>query len=110
MMQEHSAAHFVVAVVDGNPPGKPARLVTQLIERLRPTGEYAVTVLHEAAGPAVHCAFEVEDDADKLATAMHARGIGRSPGWALQRSFRLDAEVGNAIAAALAGRGEIDQR
>jgi hypothetical protein len=44
-----------------------------------------------------------EIDARRIADALGARIAGRYPGWASQRTFRVDAKARKAIAAALDG-------
>jgi hypothetical protein len=110
MMQAHPACHLVVGTVDAKMVLRPVRLIERLLERLKPRGRYAVTILREPAGLAVHCAFLEKTDADRLASAIQADGqadgTSRYPGWASQRWFRLNAAMAAAIAAALDDRSE----
>lgn len=54
--------------------------------------------------------FETVADANRFATAVQARVIGRYPRWTSQRKFLLDKPAEEAIAAAMASDDEIDQR
>jgi hypothetical protein len=110
MMQAHPACHLVVGAVDAKMVLRPVRLIERLLERLRPRGRYAVTILREPNGLAVHCAFLEKADADRLASAIRADdrtdGMSRYPGWASHRWFRLNASMAAAIAAALDNRAQ----
>jgi len=77
--------------------------VIQLLAAINLKRNWAVTVIDEPTGNAVHSAFEAEADAGKLADVLLARTIGQYPGWASQRSFRLDANTRKAISAGLRG-------
>lgn len=72
--------------------------------------DWSVTSEKEADGLAhAHLAFASKTDADRFASAVQAKAIGRYPGWASQREFLLDKAAEEAIAAAMASDGEIDQ-
>jgi hypothetical protein len=51
--------------------------MSKLIDRLAPKGLYAVAVERQGPTPEIHCVFEKDTDALKLATAMGATGAGR---------------------------------
>jgi hypothetical protein len=108
-MARHPAAHMVAGVIPED-EALPANarpqlnLVAALIGRLRPKGLYALTVDRQGRTPEIHCVFEKDTDALKLAKAVGATGAGRYPGWASQRTFGLDAATCRGIAAALEAR------
>jgi len=58
--------------------------------------------MQDGRGFAIHCVFARPEDAQKLAAAVQAKGIGRYPGFASQREFGLEAAMRKNIAAALA--------
>jgi hypothetical protein len=115
---EHPGGHIVVADVDAGDEGSTARadfgggrhLMRQLIDKLEPTGTYAIGVQRKGDAGNICCAFSNRADADRLADAVRARSIGRWSGWASQRVFTLDGALRAAIAAALATQGEVDAR
>lgn len=120
MMRAHPAAHLIV----GRLPTRGARgraadrhaahreeLLGRLGEALGLAGDWSVTSIKEEDGLAhSHLAFEAKKDADQFAGAVQAKVIGRYPGWATQREFLLNPAAEQAIAAAMASDGEIDQR
>ncbi|MDQ1453759.1 MAG: hypothetical protein QOK38_3625 [Acidobacteriaceae bacterium] len=77
------------------------RLLVQMIGRLSPTGAFAV--VPKDGRPEIHCAFEEETDADRLAQAVNATAISGHGGWPTQRFFLLDGPTRRAIQAALHG-------
>ena len=79
-------------------------LMAKLIAGLAPKGSYALTVDPQGRTPEIHCVFEKETDALKVASTVGATATGRYPGWASQRTFLLDAYASRAIAAALLER------
>lgn len=119
MMRAHAAAHLIV----GRLPARGARgraadrhaahreeLLGRLGEAMALSDDWSVTSEKEADGLAhAHLAFASKTDADRFASAVQAKAIGRYPGWASQREFLLDKAAEEAIAAAMASDGEIDQ-
>jgi hypothetical protein len=57
-------------------------LMAALIARLAPKGLYALSVDRQGRTPEIHCVFEKDTDAVKLANAVGASAAGRYPGWA----------------------------
>ena len=76
-------------------------LMAKLIARLALKGAYALTIDRQGRTPEIHCVFEKETDALKVASTVGATATGRYPGWASQRTFLLDAYASRAIAATL---------
>lgn len=117
-LDNHPGGHIVVADIDAGDDGSTARadfgggrhLMRQLIDKLEPTGTYAIGVQRRGDAGNICCAFSNRADADRLADAVRARTIGRWSGWATQRVFTLDGSLRAAIAAAVAHQGEIDAR
>jgi hypothetical protein len=103
MMTEHPAGHLVVGIVDGKSASQPASLVSQLLAKSKVKGAYAVEVVKKDSVPEVQSVFAEEDDANRFAKAIGAEGVGRHPGWATQRTFRLDTELCEEISSALKG-------
>ncbi len=79
-------------------------LMTKLIDRLAPKGFYVLSIDRQGRTPEIHCVFENDADALKLAQAVGATAAGRYPGWASQRTFLLVDATRRGIAAALKGR------
>jgi hypothetical protein len=100
LMERHLAAHLVAGVL---PEGaaiisnvrRQLNLMTKLIARLAPKGLYALTVDRQNPTPEIHCVFEKDSDALKLAKAVGAHSAGRYPGWASQRTFGDEALRGS---------------
>ena len=65
-------------------------LLKRLVNKQKPAGDYAATLVRDTGRPEVHFAFRDEGDARKLAAAVEAEAIGSHPGWASQRAFELD--------------------
>ena len=103
MMTEHPAGHLVVGIVDGKSASQPASLVSQLLARSKVKGDYAVEVVTKDSVPVVQSVFAKEEDADHFAEAIGAEVVGRHPGWATQRTFRLGSELCEEISSALKG-------
>lgn len=72
-------------------------MIINLIAALAPKGDWATGQLQDGSGHAVHCVFELKEDADRVAHAVQAEHIGRYPGFASTREFRLDGEARRAI-------------
>lgn len=85
-------------------------LLSRLLTRLAPVGDYAVTIVRDVGPPEIHAAFAERGDADRLAATVNARSTGRSPEGASRRVFVLDEPAAAAIAASLAAGGELDER
>jgi hypothetical protein len=78
----------------------PASLVSQLIERSKVKGDYAVEAMTQDSVPLVESVFAKEDDANKFAEAVGAKPVvGTQPG--LQRTFRLDSDLCEETSSAL---------
>jgi hypothetical protein len=95
-IDRHPAAHLVAGVMPESEPIKgEARLQLGLMRRLVAglalKGSYALTIDRQGRTPEIHCVFEKEADALKVATTVGATATGRYPGWASQRTFLLDA-------------------
>lgn len=95
-------AHLVVGYVKvaGATPAK-SRLILTLIKGLGVEGAHMVDVQGEGGGWAVHCAFEQEADAARIALAVHARCVARYPYWKSQRAFLFDERAEKRIATTL---------
>jgi hypothetical protein len=108
-IERHPAAHLVAGVLpEDEAATSNARpqlnLMARLIARLAPVGLYALTVDRQGRTPEIHCVFEKDTDALKLAQAVGASAAGRYPGWASQRMFLMDDATRRGITAALKGR------
>ena len=101
MMTEYPAGHLVVGIVDGESAAQPARLVSQLLERSKVRGDYAVEAMTKDSVPLVQSVFAEEEDADQFAEAVGAEAIRQHPSWATQRTFRLDSDLCEEISSAL---------
>src|SRR5260370_37524884 len=105
-LDRHPAAHLVAGVIPESEPVKAdARLqlglLAKLIAGLSLKGSYALTVDRQGRTPEIHCVFEKETDALKVARNVGATAAGRYPCWASQRTFLLDAYASRPITAAL---------
>jgi hypothetical protein len=105
-LERHPAAHFVAGVTpEGGSITAGGRLqfnlMAKLIAALAPKGLYALTIDRQGRTPEIHCVFEKDTDALKVAKTVGATAAGRYPGWASQRTFLLDAYACRAIATAL---------
>lgn len=117
-LDEHPGGHIVVANVDTDDNGPSVRallstgrdLLRRLINRLKPTGLYAIGLLRKGADGSIWCGFSTKADADRLAEAVRAKCVSRWPGWASQRVFTLDETLRSVIATGLATRRAIDER
>ena len=108
-LQRYPAAHLVAGVLpEDEAATSNARpqlnLMAALINRLAPKGLYALAIDRQGRTPEIHCVFEEDADAQKLAQAVGASAAGRYPGWASQQTFLLDDATRRGIAAALKGR------
>jgi hypothetical protein len=74
-----------------------------LLARSKVKGAYAVEVVKKDSVPEVQSVFAKEEDANHFAKAIGAEVVGRHPGWATQRTFRLDSELCEEISSALKG-------
>ena len=102
-MDDFPRAHLVVGHVESLKATVAAeKSVSRLIESLGPRADWATGQMQDGKGFAVHCVFARPEDAQKLAAAVQAKGIGRYPGFASQREFGLEAAMRKNIAAALA--------
>src|SRR4051812_48825704 len=98
MLGEHPSSHLIRARPAGPQAPEMADLLDRLIDRMQPRGSYATTLMtvkgHE---PAVHCAFEHEREAARMAGTMNAKPISRYVGWRSQLAFDLDQALADAI-------------
>jgi len=101
VVDDPAARHLVVAHLVPKAADQPAALLTCLIEKLAPRGDFALLTRCEEAGPVVLCAFSHPDDAQSLATAVEAESDDFGD-WASCRRFALDKPTAQAIADALA--------
>jgi hypothetical protein len=90
-LQRYPAAHLVAGVLpDDEAATSNARpqlnLIAALIARLAPKGLYALTVDRQGRTREIHCVFEKDTDALKVAQAVGASVAGRYPGWASQQT------------------------
>jgi hypothetical protein len=81
------AAHLIVGVLPENEAAtsnaRPQlNLMAALIGRLAPKGLYALSIDRQGRTPEIHCVFEKDADAFKLANAVQADRAGRYPGLA----------------------------
>ena len=106
-MREHPAAHLIVGVlpedgvvgdkVDYSGAKQRRDLLARLAAALSLSHKYALTVNRERDGTHIHVALADATDAAKLSRAVGARGSGRYPGFASQRSFFFDEKAARAI-------------
>jgi hypothetical protein len=85
----------------GRPIIEVARLLHDVIVTFSPQGYYSVRTVEDECGPAVHCAFELEADADRLAAAVGAIEIIRYQRFRSERAFALDEAVASALRRAI---------
>jgi len=90
-----------VGIVDGQSAAHPASLVSQLLQRSKIKGDYAVEAVTKDSVPQVQSVFAEEEDADQFAKAIGAEIVGRHLDWATQRTFRLDSALCEEISSAL---------
>ena len=90
-------------------------LLTRLVAKQEPVGDYAATVVRDAGRPEVHYAFEEQAAAQQFAAAVKAEATVSYPGWASQRAFELDGAKLAELEASLPAprtrprQGQIDQ-
>jgi hypothetical protein len=101
MITEHPAGHLVVGIVDGKSAVRPASLISELLEKSKVKGDYAVEAVTKDSLSVVQSVFAKEEDADKFAEAVGADEISRHPSWATHRTFRLDSDLCEEISSAL---------
>ena len=101
MMTEHPAGHLVVGIVDGESAVQSASLVSQLLQRSKVKGDYAVEAVTQDSVPLVQSVFAKEEDAEKFAEAIGADVMSRHPAWATRRTFRLDCGLREEISSVL---------
>jgi hypothetical protein len=97
IQDRHLRAHLVVGAAEqaeGPVAGDELKafhsLLTRLVAKQEPVGDYAATVVRDAGCPEVHFAFEDQADARQFAAAVKAEATVSYPGWASQRAFELD--------------------
>ena len=106
LVDEFPRSYLIVGVVGPMPAtlppyAGPAVLLERLIEAQRPKGAWAVAPIQDGSLFALHCVFQLEGDADRLARAVLAQGIGCYPGFNSQREFRFDRAMQKAVRDAL---------
>jgi hypothetical protein len=101
VVDDPAARHLVVARLQPKSTDEPHALLSALIERLGPIGEFALLTRCEEECAVVLCAFSHSEDAAALAVAVDAEAIERYPDWASQCAFTLDRAVAQAIGDAL---------
>jgi hypothetical protein len=104
MLSEHPSSHLIVARPVETSAEEMARLLNlmdRLIDRMQPRGSYASTLMMVKGIEAIHCAFEHQREAARMAGTMQARPISRYIGWSTQAAFDLDCVLAAAIAKAL---------
>jgi hypothetical protein len=109
MLSEHPSSHLIVARPVETSIEETARLLNlldRLIDRMQPRGAYASTVMKVKGIEAIHCAFEHEREAARMAGTMQAHPITRYVGWSTQAAFDLDPALASAIARALEREGQ----
>ena len=90
-------------------------LLTRLVAKQEPVGDYAATLVRDAGRPEVHFAFEDQAAARQFAAAVMAEATVSYPGWASQRAFELDGAKLAELEASLPAprtrptQGQIDQ-
>jgi len=90
MVDTPTLPHLVVASFKESASGRSmVQLLTKMIRALGTEGAFSVTI-NRQHGQSVHCAFEMEGDAARLAGAMKAQPIAKYPGWVSQSGFSLD--------------------
>jgi hypothetical protein len=103
LLDEFPQPYLVVAMVGRLGPRLsdidhgPTRLLERLIEGQRPKGAWAVGEMQDGSQFALHCVFQHKIDADRLAAAVMASGIGRYAGFLSQREFRFDRQLQAAV-------------
>ncbi len=101
VVDDPAARHLVVARLLPKSTDVPQVLLSALIERLGPIGEFALLTRCEEECAVVLCAFTHPEDAEALADAVEAEAVERYPEWASQCAFTLDRAVARAVADAL---------
>ena len=102
LLEEVPSLHLVTARVRTKDRMRAAEdtLVT-LIIALEPKAQWSVGHMRGADGYKVHCLFECEDDADRLAGTVAATAVEPDIGFESRRSFALDAAARKAITSTL---------
>ena len=95
---ERENRHLIVAEVPTRATAHPATLVRRLIERLQPTGDFALSAQQTADGTEVFCAFAQAADADGMVEALGAQEDNRHPGWASEYRCLIDETSARTIA------------
>ena len=90
MLSEHPNSHLIVARPAETDAREMARLLDRLVDRMQPRGSYATTLMIVKGNEGIHCAFEHEREAARMAGTMQARAISRYVGWRTQLAFDLD--------------------
>ena len=84
-------------IVASLPEAMSARVATgrikSYIRSMAPKGAFSVTV-NRQQGFVLLCAFELQEDADRMAAALDAKPVDRYGGWKSQRAFSLYAKSG----------------
>lgn len=102
----HPGAHVVWGITGEDAPDlRPiAAKLSAIIERRKPSGDYAVGVVRTSGNPRVACAFADENSARGLAEIVGARAAEQSGSWASECWFTLDADTLRAIERAVGTR------
>ena len=100
---EDISPYLVLGQADdgGQPIVDTARALHDLIVTFPPNGHYSVRTVEDECGPAIHCAFELKIDADRLAAAVGAIEIARYESYRSERAFFVDEKVARNIRRAL---------
>jgi hypothetical protein len=91
----HPRAHLVAGAMQSGQPTDDLDLnkayagVERLVKKLKPTGNYAMMIVRGDSNSGVHLAFELEVEAQRFGSAVHAEVAGIYAGWATQQSFLL---------------------
>ena len=101
VVDDPAARHLVVARLQPKSTDEPHALLSALIERLGPIGEFALLTRCEEECAVVLCAFSHAEDAEALANAVDAEAIQRYPSWGSQHGFTLDRTIARAVVDAL---------
>jgi hypothetical protein len=101
VVDDPAARHLVVARLQPKSTDEPHALLSALIERLGPIGEFALLTRCEEECAVVLCAFSHPEDAELLAGAVDAEAIERYPDWGSQCAFTLDRAAARAVVDAL---------
>jgi hypothetical protein len=102
LLDEIPSLHLVIARVRTKDRLRAAEdnLVT-LVIALEPKAQWSVGHIRGVDGYKIHCVFERQEDADRLADAVGATAVHPDIGFQSRRSFALDAAARKAITSTL---------